>query len=172
MSAESMPPPPARNSEGALRLFLTAFVIAVFGYVTFFSCDAFLRKRHGPWQVTFESDSAGRPAIVINEPRLQIKDVRIVFAGEKVGQPNLSQRVAFDMPRKPCPFGKVIFDDLMYLPGNVTFDLFGHEIQLLPRMLTVNKKERPWRSNTTLTLTPKDKLPAPKRQNKRATSPG
>lgn len=145
---------------------MTAFVIAVFAYVTFYGCDAFLRNRHGPWLVTFESDAAGKPAIVINEPRLGVTGVRIVFAGEKTPSPGLSTNVAFNLPRKPVPFGKVIFDDLMYQPGNVTLDLFGHEVQLLPRMLTVNKKEYPWRSNTTLTLTPGDKPPAPPREQK------
>ncbi|MBU6398762.1 MAG: hypothetical protein KGS61_00455, partial [Verrucomicrobia bacterium] len=160
---QSDPPP---RSEGMLKLFLSAFVIAVFAYVSFFSCDAFLRTRYGPWQVTFESDAAGTPAIVINEPKVGVTNVKMIFSGEKVAERQMATDVALNIPRKPVPFGKVIFDDLMYQPGNVTFDLFGHEIQLLPRALTVNKKEIPWRANTTLTLSPKDKLPTPPREQK------
>jgi hypothetical protein len=150
------------RADGTLKLFLTAFLIAVFAYVTFFSCDAYLRTRNGPWLVTFASDAADTPTITINEPKLGIAGVRIVFNREKTPS-RRSSEVAFTRPRMPVPFGKVIFDDLMYQPGNVTLDLFGHEIQLLPRVLTVNQKEFPWRSNTILTLTPKDKLPAPPR---------
>jgi hypothetical protein len=37
--------------------------------------------------------------------------------------------------------------DATSLPGTVAFELFGHEIQLLPRVLTIDNQERPWRSN-------------------------
>ena len=49
------------------------------------------------------------------------------------------------------------------MPGTVTMDLFGHEVELLPRTLIVNKKEVPWKSNTAIELSPTNKLPvAPK----------
>ncbi len=44
------------------------------------------------------------------------------------------------------------FMDTTSLPGTVVLKLFGHEIQLMPRVLTVDKKERPWRSEETLAL--------------------
>jgi len=73
--------------------------------------------------------------------------------------------VVFDFPEKPVPFGKVKFEDLTYLPGTVTFYFFGHDVELLPRALYINRKARPWQSNETITLTPADKpasLPEPK----------
>src|SRR5690348_6116064 len=115
-----MQPEHPPRSENTLKLFLTAFVIAVFAYVTFFSCDAFLRTRKGPWLVTFESDPGGTPTIIINEPRVGVTNVKIIFAGEKLVNPLAATNVALNAPRKPVPFGKVIFDDLMYQPGNVT----------------------------------------------------
>jgi len=34
----------------------------------------------------------------------------------------------------------------------VVFKMFGHEIQLLPRTLTIDKLEQPWFSNTNIAL--------------------
>ena len=42
------------------------------------------------------------------------------------------------------PFGECIYQDLMFLPGIVTMNLLGHEIELMPRTLVVDKKEVPW----------------------------
>ena len=42
------------------------------------------------------------------------------------------------------PFGECIYQDLMFLPGVVTMNLLGHEIELMPRTLVVDKKEVPW----------------------------
>ena len=47
----------------------------------------------------------------------------------------------------------------------VTFDFFGHEIELLPRTLYINRKAHPWISNEAITLSTADKpaaLPEPK----------
>ena len=73
----------------------------------------------------------------------------------------LPQTVLFDRPRKPAPFGKVIYEDLTQLPGVVTFDLFGHEIELLPRVLVVNKRQIKWNSQASIELWPTNKLPQP-----------
>jgi hypothetical protein len=74
--------------------------------------------------------------------------------------------VAFDIPEKPVPFGSVKFEDLTYLPGTVTLDLFGHEIELIPRTLFINREERPWQSNVVITLSPSDKRSLPPRPKK------
>jgi hypothetical protein len=44
--------------------------------------------------------------------------------------------------------------DTTFLPGTVTFELFGHEIELLPRVLMIDHEERPWLSNHPITLYP------------------
>jgi len=44
--------------------------------------------------------------------------------------------------------------DTTFQPGTVVFTNFGHEIQLLPRVLTIDKVERPWQSGTTIDLRP------------------
>jgi hypothetical protein len=56
--------------------------------------------------------------------------------------------VPFDVP-----FGKCVFMDTTFLPGTLAFELFGHEIQLIPRVLTIDKQEQPWRSNVIIPVT-------------------
>ena len=41
----------------------------------------------------------------------------------------------------------------------VAFDFFGHEVELLPRTLYLNKVEHPWKSGAVFTLQPNQKLP-------------
>ena len=38
----------------------------------------------------------------------------------------------------------------MYLPGTLTFDFFGHQVELLPRVLIIDKEEHPWQSGSRL----------------------
>ena len=42
--------------------------------------------------------------------------------------------------------------DTISLPGTVTFQMFGHEIELLPRVLTIDRQEYPWRPEATISL--------------------
>src|SRR6185436_10633530 len=105
--------------------------------------------------------NASGAMIDVAQPRLGIR-CKIDFPGETVFTTNLlPATVSFDRPRKPVPFGKVIYEDLTQLPGVVTFDLFGHEVELLPRALIVNKREIKWSSQATIGLWPTNKLPQP-----------
>jgi hypothetical protein len=125
------------------------------------------RNRGGPWEVHFVSDAEGRPAIVVNQPWLRVQDVKIVFAGETAGRSNVGETVRFNHPRLPVPFGRTKYEDLTQLPGVVTFEFFGHEIELLPRTLVVNRREVPWKSGNSLELSPADKVPLPEPKPKR-----
>lgn len=144
------------RTDGLPKHLLIGFIVALCGYVAFFAIDQHLRGRHGPWQVAFARDESGAPKIVIDQPRLGVTNVQVVFLGESVT--NQPASVAFARPLQTIPFGKVKFEDLTYLPGSVALDLFGHEIELLPRTLYVNKQERPWRSGEVLRLQPGEKL--------------
>ena len=149
------------KSAGNLKQFLYAFVIALVGYAGLFSCDKYLREKNGPWRITFTTDSSGVPGIIIQEPRLNILNVKIVFPSGRTALTNFSAVVVFDNPLKTIPFGKFIFHDLMYLPGTVTLELFGHEIELLPRVLIIDRKEHPWKSGTTISLAVSEGNPIP-----------
>jgi hypothetical protein len=145
------------SSDKLPRHLLIAFCLALAIYCLFFSCDMALRKRKGPWEVQFHTNAAGHAAITVNQPTLHITNVQIVFLNEIATK---TGRVTFDRPQQPLPFGKTKFEDLTYLPGSVAFDFFGHELELLPRTLYLNKKEQPWTPNSIHELTPSQKLPA------------
>ena len=144
------------SSDKLPRHLLIAFLLALAVYGLFFSCDMALRKRKGPWQVQFHTNTAGHAAITVNHPTLHITNVQIVFINEIATN---TGPVTFDRPQQPIPFGKIKFEDLTYLPGSVAFDFFGHELELLPRTLYLNKQEHPWQPNEVFQLTPAQKLP-------------
>ena len=133
-------------------MFLTAFLLSLVLYAGFYGLDRHLRLRNGPWRITFVTEADGRPAIVIAQPRQHIEHFKIIFAGESVSGLSGPVVVDFDSPLKTPPFGRLVFHDLMYQPGNVTFDFFGHEVQLLPRILTVDRRQIPWTPTATLEL--------------------
>jgi hypothetical protein len=136
------------------------FVVLILYLCTFYGAE-YWRHRKGPWEVNFVTDSEGNPSIVIYQPKLNISSVELLFPGEKLASSNLSQRVAFDRPLNKVVFGRVLYEDLTVLPGVVTFDLFGHEIELLPRTLIINKKEVPWKSESVIEMSQKEKPPQP-----------
>jgi hypothetical protein len=133
------------QSDGILKHFALAFVLALIFYFGSFAYIQHRRHFRGPWQVEFVSDAHGQPSINISEPYLQITQ-RIDFSGQTIAATNLSQTVPFPEAVTNVPFGKMLFQDPTFLPGTVTMSLFGHEIELLPRVLIVDKKEIAWGS--------------------------
>ena len=140
------------KSDNLLRHAWIPFSIAVIVYVIFYSFIEHRRTRNGPWQVAFTNDVAGSPALLINEPALAITNLQITFADET----NLNSTNALlilDTPKVvpyDMPFGTCVFMDTTFLPGTIVFDLYGHEIQLIPRVLTIDKEEMPWRGETNI----------------------
>lgn len=145
------------SSDKLPRHLFIAFAMALLIYAGFFSCDQGIRRRKGGWDVSFQTNSAGHAAIMVNQSALQLTNIQIVFVGESAT--NAGGRVVFDKPQQSVPFGKVKFEDLTYLPGSVAFDFFGHEVELLPRTLYLNKKEYPWKSGSAFELNAGEKLP-------------
>ena len=145
-------------SARSITIFFVGVLLLYLG--AFYGCEH-VRARKGPWEVQFITDATGRPSVVVYQPKLGISAVEILFSDEQVTTTNLSERVAFRRPFTPTPFGKEIYEDLTFLPGVVTFDFFGHEIELLPRVLIANKKEIPWRSDSTIELSKADKPATP-----------
>jgi hypothetical protein len=144
------------SSDRLAKHLMIAFALALAIYAGFFAADRWMRSRKGPWEVSFQTNESGYAQIVINQPRLGIADTRITFSSELATN---SGTVAFDMPKKNIPFGKTKFEDLTYLPGSVAFDFFGHEVELLPRTLYINKREKGWIAGTNYVLQPGEKLP-------------
>lgn len=148
------------QSDNLLRHVWVPFAIAVLVYVIFYGGIEHRRNRNGPWQVAFTNDAAGAPELVINQPKLAITNVQIAFPGETAT--NAPESFAFSQPREVpynIVFAKCVFMDTTFLPGTLVFDLFGHEIQLIPRVLTIDQKEIPWESNQKIGV-PRTNAPA------------
>ena len=143
------------KSDNPIKHFAFAFVIALLIYFVAYSSIEHRRTRKGPWQVTFTKSSNDEPRIIINQPKLGLKTVEILFAGATSSVTNVSTTLQFGQPRPvpyEVPFGRCVFMDTTFLPGTLTFQFFGHEIELLPRVLIVDHQEHPWHSESTLTL--------------------
>lgn len=132
------------RQEGILKHFAAALVIAVVFYFAGFNWLQHRRVEKGPWQVTFQTDAAGTPAISIVQSNLNI--FKTISFPRGRAAPGLSRTLAFGQETPDLPFGEMIYQDPTFLPGTVTMRLFGHEIELLPRVLTIDKKEYTWRS--------------------------
>lgn len=136
------------------------FVVATAFY---FLAFAWLKQKQtgkGPWQATFGTNTAGVPQIVIFEPELGISNVLVQFAGEQLVPTNTTGEVRFAKPKTPTPFCEVVYDDLMFQPGIVTLDCFGHLVEMAPRALGLNGAGVGWTNGAVHTLLPTNKMPA------------
>jgi hypothetical protein len=136
-----------------IRRSLVLLLLALLVYGVFFALIQRRRMANGPWEVTFIVEKEA-PALIVNQPKLGIADVRFVFRGGPATT-NSSQAVRFDQSRPApfdLPFGRCVFLDPLFLPGTVAIEAFGHQIQLMPRILTVDRVEHPWRSGEIITL--------------------
>ncbi len=147
-----------RSSFPAKTAFIVFGVVTALYFVAFHGIE-YLRARKGPWEVAFGGDKEGNAALTVSQPALGLSGVRIVARGERAT--NAPGTVRFDQVKRPVPDGRVIYEDLTFLPGVVTFDFHGHEVELLPRSLIVNKRLVPWQSGATVDLWPTNKPAEP-----------
>lgn len=141
--------------EGSAKHFILAFLLALAGYIIFYQSIEHRRTRNGPWRITFAIGSNDFATIVIDEPRLAITNVQIRFAGETRPRTNAPVTLGFREPKPvpyDVPFGQCVFMDTTFLPGTVTLQLFGHEIELLPRALIIDRQDHPWQADAAITL--------------------
>jgi len=151
------------KSEGLIKPALVVFIVALVVYIIAYSAIEHRRMRNGPWQVAFTNDASGAPALLINQTNLAITNVLIAFPGESSPPFTNATPLDFAQPRPvpfDVPFGKCLFMDTTFLPGTIVFELYGHEIQLIPRTLTIDRREQSWRSDAKLAVEPAQ-LPAP-----------
>jgi hypothetical protein len=133
---------------------VAVFFVALTLYFVTYTAIEHRRNRNGPWEVTFTNDVAGAPALRIDQPRLAITNVLIVFTNAPIAT-NAATVTAFERPRPvpfDVPYGRCIFMDTTFLPGTIVFEMFGHEVQLIPRVLTIDKQEQPWRVDEEIAL--------------------
>lgn len=145
------------------RVFVM-FVATLFGYVTLYGGCQLVRRRGGPWNLTYAMASNGVPELRIEHPKLLgPQPVVLSFPGEKPGRTDLPITAVFSVPiTNAMPFGPVIFVDNSLLPGTVAVNCFGHVVELVPRTLFVDMKEVPWTPGAHIVLSPTNK-PDPSR---------
>ncbi len=141
--------------DGPWKHFIIAFLLAAACYALFYPTIEYRRTRKGPWEVSFTNDTEGHPALVINQTKLAITNVQISFPDQPAVPVPDRTNVFFSQPR-PVPFkvplGECVFMDTTFLPGTLTFEMYGHEIELLPRVLIIDRQERLWLPNDLITL--------------------
>ncbi len=150
------------KSNSPWKQFALVGLVVLVGYFAVFNWVEHRRVARGPWQITF-TQTNNSPALVINQSTLGITNVTILFANE-TATTNLNQTVAFGQGRSvpfDLPFGKCVFLDPLFLPGTVACEMFGHQIQIMPRAITIDDSEHSWVSGETVVLTNK---PAPQDQ--------
>lgn len=146
------------KSDRIPRTLLIIFVSALVLYIVSFAYIQNRRTTKGPWQVVFFTDNAGQPGLLIEQKKMKISE-RVMFPDHKLSQANMVRPIIFDDPaRTNAPFGEIIFQDLTFLPGTVTLNIFGHEVELLPRVLIVDKKEHAWETDRILSVTGPEKF--------------
>jgi hypothetical protein len=131
--------------RGELRHFIGAFLVAILLYVVAFHLIEHRRAAKGPWVVSFVQNKEGAPTIVINHPEIGITNAKVLFEGAITNE--MSETLRFDTARPvpfSVPFGECVFLDTSFLPGTVTLRCFGHEIEMIPRVLIVDHQEHRW----------------------------
>src|SRR5258708_38781286 len=112
------------KTKGFIKQVAVVFALALVVYAGAFYGIEHRRTRNGPWQVTFTNTVEGSPALIINQPKLSLTNIQIVFNGEPSSTNGLATMV-FNQPRGTpyeVPFGKCVFMDLISLPGTVALD--------------------------------------------------
>jgi hypothetical protein len=153
------------NSRGVTwKSVVLTFVAALIFY---FAAYAWLSSRQtgkGPWQVAFTTNNAGLPQLIITQPTLGISNVIVQFVAEQLAPGQTTGTVAFSKPKRVTPFGRVAYDDLMFQPGVVALDCFGHVVEMAPVALGLNGVVVGWTS-AVYSLTPTNKLSDAARRN-------
>ncbi|MEO6034116.1 MAG: hypothetical protein ABIQ35_02560 [Verrucomicrobiota bacterium] len=152
------------KNEKLPKILLGAFVFALAIYLPAFGWMQSCRTSKGPWSVAFSTDASGVPALRVEQPKLGVSK-KLIFTDQKIFQTNLAQTWIFDDPTKTnAPFGEIVFQDLTFLPGTVTFNFFGHEVELLPRVLIIDKQEYPWKNADSISVSGPGKYKPRKRK--------
>jgi hypothetical protein len=152
-----------KSKSSPWKMILLVGLVTLVGYVMVFSWVENRRRKNGPWEFIF-TQSDNSPALLVNHAKLGLTNIMIVFR-DAIAPTNEPQTIQFkhgQVAPFDLPFGKCVFLDTLFLPGSVTCEMFGHEIQFLPRTMTIDRVERPWQTGEKILLTnqPSATLPA------------
>ena len=82
--------------SGPLKHFAIAFVIALLVYIVSYSSCQHSRTHNGPWSAAFTNEKQ-IPALIINEPNLNITNLEITFPGQSA--PSTNSTISFTQPQ-------------------------------------------------------------------------
>ena len=133
------------RSDRLLKHLAISGVMAVIFYFAAYGWFEHRRTFKAPWEVAFLADAAGTPSLLISQTNLHISQT-ILFPGQTVQPAAFSRSIVFGPEPPDLPFGELLYQDPTFLPGTVTMRLFGHNVELLPRVLSIDKQEYAWRS--------------------------
>jgi hypothetical protein len=148
--------------DNPIKHFVLAFLLALGFYALFYKAIEHRRTRKGPWEITFTTTGTNVPTLIINQHKLAITNVEIAFPEQLAPSTNALGDMKFTVPQPvpfPVPFGRCVFMDTTFLPGSITFQLYGHTVELLPRVMVIDHQERPWLSESVNTLHPLETRP-------------
>jgi hypothetical protein len=135
------------------KTFLLIALAILVGYISIFYLVENSRRKSGPWELTFTQVN-NSPALLVTHAKLGLTNVTIVFPDAVAT--NAQQTIRFEHGRVApfdLPFGKCVFLDTLYLPGSMAMELFGHQIQLMPRTMLIDRVEHAWLSGEKILLT-------------------
>ena len=141
--------------ERPFKPLLLVFTAALLVYCVAYLGIEHRRTRKGPWQVTFTTNQSGAATLIVSQPALAITNFKVVFP-DSSSPTNVPVDVRFNRALPvpyDLPFGQCIFQDTTFLPGTIVLNAFGHEIQLIPRTLTIDHRELAWESGATISVT-------------------
>lgn len=139
------------------------FIATLFFYITFYGGCMACRRKGGPWAITQDKLPDGTPIVKI-EHHLILSNAPVIlqFPGE-VAPARFTNHPFLRLYTQPntnaLPYGPVVFLDTTFLPGNVTLDVFGHLVEMIPRTLFIDGKEVGWHPGTNIIVSPSYKLP-------------
>jgi len=123
-----------------LKQIALAFLAAILIYAVFYNGIEHRRTWRGPWLVTF-TNAASTPTLIVNQPVLNISDLKITFPGQIATNMDTPvqfatpQEVPFDVQWLPAPLNVALvfytgdtFDQLVYTDvstGAMSFAIFA-----------------------------------------------
>jgi hypothetical protein len=155
-----MNPTASPRGDNMRQILAVSFVLALVMYVGCFWWIQHERSVKGPWVIVFAADAQGSPSLQISQVKLRISE-KLIFPDDRITRTNFSERIVFSEAMTNLPFGEMLLQDELYLPGSVTLRVAGHQIEILPRVLILDKKESPWQMGHEIAL----RKTAPPEQN-------
>ena len=143
------------HRERFLRHVLAAFLLSAVLYAGLYWFIESRRVAHGPWIVSFATNTIGVVGVQIRQESHDLGPVTIRFAAAQPSGSNSLSKIAFDSP-KPVPFdvpgGQCVFQDTTFLPGTVVLKFGSTTVQMVQRVLNIGTNEFSWRAGMVIAV--------------------